>query len=316
MKRYPKIRHTYQRVLKFILNDIWHLDMSELSIMKARMIRYLKVSIITIREFGADKAGMQAITLSFFSAMAFVPFVALIFAITKGFGYAQRLERLLYTYFSGNEDIVGYILKFSNNVIATTQNGLFGIISFVIYIWTVIWLLLNVEKSFNNIWKVGDMRSFGKRLAYYLILLIVSPMVVMLFLTLAILYINTIQSFSLGINNTIPITSIFTWLIFYAIVASILTVMYKYIPNIRIKFAAAFNAALVAAFAFVVVQFFYLETQIMVSGLNAVYGVFAAIPLFLIWMNISWTLILFGAELSHAFQNVDNYIFKNEKRIN
>ena len=259
---------------------------------------------------------MQAITLSFFSAMAFVPFVALIFAITKGFGYAQRLERLLYTYFSGNEDIVGYILKFSNNVIATTQNGLFGIISFVIYIWTVIWLLLNVEKSFNNIWKVGDMRSFGKRLAYYLILLIVSPMVVMLFLTLAILYINTIQSFSLGINNTIPITSIFTWLIFYAIVASILTVMYKYIPNIRIKFAAAFNAALVAAFAFVVVQFFYLETQIMVSGLNAVYGVFAAIPLFLIWMNISWTLILFGAELSHAFQNVDNYIFKNEKRIN
>ncbi|MGE0091042.1 MAG: YhjD/YihY/BrkB family envelope integrity protein, partial [Bacteroidales bacterium] len=71
--------------------------------------------------------------------------------------------------------------------------------------------------------------------------------------------------------------------------------------------SAAFNSALVLAFAFIVVQFFYLETQLMVNGLNAVYGVFAAIPLFMVWMNISWTLILFGAELSHAFQNVDNY---------
>jgi membrane protein len=88
--------------------------------------------------------------------------------------------------------------------------------------------------------------------------------------------------------------------------------MYYFIPNVKVKFAAAFNSSMVVSFAFVVVQFFYLETQILVSGLNAVYGVFAAIPLFLVWMNISWTIILFGAELSHAYQNVDKYKIQNE----
>lgn len=310
MKKYPKIKHTYQRVLKFILNDIWHLDMSELSIMKARMVRYLKVFIITIRGVGADKIGMQATTLSFFSLMAVVPFVAMVFTITNGFGLGKRLEALIYTYFSGNEETINYILKFANNVISTSQNGLFGIISFVIYLWTVIWLMLSVEKCFNDIWKVGNRRSFGKKITFYLILLAVAPFIIMAFLTLAVLYINTMQSLSLGINNYIPISSLFTWIIFYVLVATLFTLIYRFIPNTKVKVSAAFNSSVIVSFAFIVVQFFYLETQIMVSGLNAVYGVFAAIPLFLIWMNISWTLILFGTELSHAFQNVDNYKFK------
>ncbi|MPM46813.1 hypothetical protein SDC9_93520 [bioreactor metagenome] len=170
--------------------------------------------------------------------------------------------------------------------------------------------MLSVEKCFNDIWKVGNRRSFGKKITFYLILLAVAPFIIMAFLTLAVLYINTMQSLSLGINNYIPITSLFTWIIFYVLVATLFTLIYRFIPNTKVKVSAAFNSSVIVSFAFIVVQFFYLETQIMVSGLNAVYGVFAAIPLFLIWMNISWTLILFGTELSHAFQNVDNYKFK------
>ncbi|MDD2281447.1 MAG: hypothetical protein PHT23_07365, partial [Bacteroidales bacterium] len=117
MRRYTEIKHTYQRILKFVVIDIWHLDLSELSIMRARMIRYLKVLIITIRGYSSDKAGLQAVGLSFFSAMAVVPFVALMFAVTKGFGLAQKLETLLLTYLSDNEDIIQYILQFANNII-------------------------------------------------------------------------------------------------------------------------------------------------------------------------------------------------------
>ena len=87
--------------------------------------------------------------------------------------------------------------------------------------------------------------------------------------------------------------------------------MYKYIPNVKVHFIAAFNAALIAAIAFIVVQYLYLETQILVSRLNAIYGAFAAIPLFLIWMNVSWIIILFGAEISHAYQYVDSYSIDN-----
>lgn len=125
------------------------------------MVRYLKVLIITLRGFNSDKVGLQSVALSFFSAMSLVPFVALMFAITKGFGLAQRLETLLRTYFAENEDIIEYLLQFANNVIKSAENGLFGIFSFLFLLWTVIWLMLSIEKSFNDIWKVERYRSFG-----------------------------------------------------------------------------------------------------------------------------------------------------------
>lgn len=102
------------------------------------MIRYLKVLIITLRGYSSDKAGLQAVGLSFFSAMAVVPFVALMFAVTKGFGLAQKLETLLLTYFSDNEDIIQYILQFANNIIKSGQNGFFGAVSFIFLLWTII----------------------------------------------------------------------------------------------------------------------------------------------------------------------------------
>mgnify|MGYP002348095466 FL=1 len=275
--------------------------------MKARMVKYLKVLIITIKGFANDKVGLQATSLSFFSAMSVVPFVSLMFAITNGFGIGNRLELLLFKYFKGNEEIIAYIVKFANNIIQTSQNGAFGIVSFLFLISTVVFLMLNIEKSFNEIWKLPSGRSFKKRVAYYALLLIFSPLVIFIFLTLGLIYTNTLNSIGLKIDRFIPLTSIFTWVISYAFVTGVFTIIYKFIPNTKVKLSAAFNSALVLAFAFIVVQFFYLETQIMVSGLNAVYGVFAAIPLFLVWMNISWTLILFGAELSHAYQNLDNY---------
>ncbi|MDP3436905.1 MAG: YihY/virulence factor BrkB family protein [Bacteroidales bacterium] len=294
-------------MLKFIITDIWHLDMSELSILRARMVKYLKVLIITSKGFANDKVALQATSLSFFSAMSVVPFVSLMFAITNGFGIGKKLEELLYKYFEGNEDIISYIVTFANNIISTSQNGLFGIISFVFLISTVVFLMLSIEKSFNEIWKLSSGRSFKKRLAYYFLLLFVSPLVIFIFLTMGLLYSNALQSIGLEVDKYIPLTSIFTWVASYMFVTFVFTIMYKFIPNTKVKLAAAFNSALILAFAFIVVQFFYLETQLLVSGLSAVYGVFAAIPLFLVWMNISWTVILFGAELSHAFQNVDNY---------
>ncbi len=307
MKKYEKIAHTYQRVLKFLITDIWHLDMSELSILRARMVKYLKVIIITSKGFASDKVSLQATSLSFFSAMSVVPFVSLMFAITNGFGIGKKLEELLYKYFEGNEDIISYIVTFANNIISTSQNGVFGIISFLFLISTVVFLMLSIEKSFNEIWKLSSGRSFKKRLAYYFLLLFVSPLVVFVFLTMGLLYSNALQSIGLEVDKYIPLTSIFTWVASYMFVTVVFTIMYKFIPNTKVKLSAAFNSALILAFAFIVVQFFYLETQLLVSGLSAVYGVFAAIPLFLVWMNISWTVILFGAELSHAFQNVDNY---------
>jgi len=293
--------------------DIWHLDLSELSIMKARLIRYLKVFIITFRGFTSDKVNLQAQGLTYFSTMSIVPFVAVSFAVTNGFGYGSEMETLIYKYFEGNELIINYLLKFAGNIVSSLENGLFGIITFLMLISTVVFLMLNIEKSFNDIWKVTGGRPLHKRLAYYPILLMVSPFVILVFLSMGLIYTDSLKSIGLEIDRFIPITSIFTWTVLYLVVVLVFSMMYFLIPNTKVKFAAAFNSALILAFAFIVVQVFYVETQLFVSGANAVYGVFAAIPLFLVWMDISWTIILFGAELSHAFQNVDNYMIDHEQ---
>lgn len=307
--RKSSFRHTYQRILKFLLTDIWHLDISELTIMKARMIRYLKVVILTVRGVSSDKVGIQANSLSYYSAMSVVPFAALSFAVTNGFGYGSRFRELIFEYFEGNEVILNYLIKFSNNIISTLENGIFGIFNFIILISVLFFLMLNVEKSFNEIWKVGKPRSIHKRIAYYILFLLVTPLVLLIFLSLGLIYSNALKTIGLEIDRFVPVSSFFTWLSFYAVVSLVFTIMYFLIPNTKVKFVAALNSALLVGVAFVVVQFLYLETQVMVTGMNTVYGVFAAIPLFLIWINISWTIILFGAELSKAYQDVDNLIY-------
>jgi membrane protein len=288
------------------------MDMSELTIMKARMIKYLKVLIITIKGFTNDKVSLQATTLSYFSAMSVVPFVSVMFIVTNGFGIDESLEALIYKYFEGNERIITYILSFADNIIESSRSGLFGVISILFLLSTIIWLMLSIEKAFNETWKLDSGRTFRKRLLYYFTLLVVSPFIIFIFLSLGLLYSDVLNTIGLEVDRYIPITSIFTWVTAYFVVVGVFTAMYKFIPNTKVKVSAAFNSALILAFAFIAVQFIYLETQLMVNGLNAVYGVFAAVPLFMVWMNISWTIILFGAELSHAFQNVDNFKYINE----
>ncbi|HRT83664.1 MAG TPA: YihY/virulence factor BrkB family protein [Bacteroidales bacterium] len=287
--------------------DIWHLDLSELSVMKARIIKYLKVFIMTVRGFTTDKANIQAHSLTYYSTMSLVPLVAVVFAVTKGFGYGNEMEQLIFKYFEGNEQIINYLLKFADNIIASLENGLFGFITFIILISAVIYLMLNVERAFNDVWKVSGGRPLHKRLIFYPVLLMSFPFILLIFMSLGLIYTDALKSIGLELDRYVPITSIFTWLLLYGVVVLVFSMMYFLIPNTKVKFAAAFNSALILAFAFIVVQVLYVETQLLVTGLNTVYGVFAAIPLFLVWMNISWTLILFGAELSHSFQNVDNY---------
>jgi len=95
--------------------------------------------------------------------------------------------------------------------------------------------------------------------------------------------------------------------IFALVAVLIFSVMYKYIPHAKVRFVCAFDAAIISGIAFTILQYFYLETQLFVTRLNTIYGAMAAIPLFMFWLNFGWFIILFGAELSYAFQNVDHY---------
>ena len=138
-------------------------------------------------------------------------------------------------------------------------------------------------------------------------ILIIAPLLLTMFLSVILVVTSTLNSFGFDFKHLKITGVLLQWLSMYGLMTLFFTILYKYVPNVKVRFSAAFFAALIAAGAFVGLQYLYMETQLLVARLNTVYGAFAAIPLFLIWMNISWTIILIGAEVSHAYQYEKNY---------
>ena len=302
-----KIQNFYVWFRKFITEDIWKLEIDDFSKAKRKFIKYLKVTIITVKEAGANHLGTYAFSLSFFSTMAMVPFVAVAFAITQGFGLKEYLQELLLESFSSNKEMVQLIIQFAENIVTISQQDAFGIVSLCFFIGTILWLILNVEKCFNRIWKAERGRSLARRFLYYMGILAVAPLVMTMFLSVSLVFTRTLNSYGFGIEFLASAGRFIQWVAFYGILSLFFTILYKYVPNVKVRFSAAFFAALIAALSFVVWQYLYVETQVFVSRMNTVYGAFAAIPLFLLWMNVSWTIILYGAEVSHAYQYVSSY---------
>lgn len=304
MKRI-KVR-TY-RLKRFFKDDIWALDMEELSKAKARFVKYMKVMMITIKTFSSEKIGFQAVALSFFSTMSVVPFVAIVFAITGGFGLADKLKEFLYDYFDNSQQTIDTVLGFAQNIIDTAQSSAVGLVSALIFVWIVIWMMMNVERVFNNVWKVQKSRNIFRRLTVIISMLIVSPFIVMVFFGGSFVYSHALEYLGLDVETFSAFKTMLTWTLFGIIATMTFSVMYKYIPNSPVDYPNALRAAAFSGLAFTLMQYLYLETQVFVTRLNGIYGAFAAVPLFMIWINIGWFIILIGAELSYAFQHVDNY---------
>lgn len=302
-----RITHKTYRLKRFIRDDIWTLELEDLSKAKARFIKYLKVMMITIKTFSSEKIGFQAVALSFFSTMSVVPFIAIVFAITGGFGLADKLKEFLYGYFNNSQQTIDMVLGFAQNIIDTAQSSLMGLISASLFLWIVIWMMMNVERVFNNVWKVQKSRNLFRRLSVIIAMLIVSPFIILVFFGGSFVYSHALSYLGLDVESFSVFKTILSWVLFAVIATFTFSAMYKFIPNSSVDYGSALRAAMYSGVAFTIMQYLYLETQVFVTRLNGIYGAFAAVPLFMIWINIGWFIILIGAELSYAFQHVDSY---------
>ena len=302
-----RLKGKTKKLKSFFSEEIWDLELEELSKAKARFIKYVKVAIITAKTYAQQKIGPQAVALSYLSVMALVPFLAIVFAITGGLGVDSLLKEFMYSNFSTNQGVIDTVLSFSQNIIDTARSGWMGFLNALLFLWIIYRLMAGVESAFNNVWKVNGNRSPVRRLSYYLLILILSPFVILVLFSGSFVYTNLLEYMGLNIEEFTFIKKLLSWLLFVAVAALTFSAMYKFIPKYKVEYGVAFRAAVFAAVAFTGMQFLYLETQLLVTRLNGVYGTFAAIPLFMVWLNISWNIILMGAELSYAFQHVDNY---------
>ena len=138
-------------------------------------------------------------------------------------------------------------------------------------------------------------------------MIILSPFVAMMFFAGSFVYSHALGYLGLNIESFNTFKTILSWSLFGALATFTFSAMYKFIPNAKVNYSEAFRAAFITAIPFTLVQYTYLETQVFVSRLNNIFGAFAAVPLFMVWINIGWFIILIGAELSYAFQHVDSF---------
>ena len=301
------LKRITHRLKEFFRTDIWTLELEELSKARARFVKYMKVMMITIKTFSSEKIGFQAVALSFFSTMSVVPFVAVVFAVTGGLGLADKLTEFLYEYFENSQQIIDTILGFAQNIINTAQSSAMGLVSALLFVWIVIWMMMSVERVFNNVWRVQKSRNLFKRLSVILAMLIVSPFIVLVFFGGSVVYSHALNYLGLDLETFTVFKTILGWVLFGAVATLTFSAMYKFIPNADVDYSNALRAAIFSGIAFTIMQYVYLETQVMVTRLNGIFGAFAAVPLFMIWINVGWFIILIGGELSYAFQHVDNY---------
>ena len=281
---------------------IWSMDTNLASGAWKKLVHFMRIVRTTFESFAVNKMGFQCVALSYFVTLAIVPFVAFTFFVSNGLRISDKLSELLTAALPNNIDLVEIAIDKANNIISIAQSGPVGVFSALLFVWTIIWLMYQTECVFNNVWGVSKVpRQTFKRFAFYIGLLFLSPFVVIIFTYGIVLYTNAPSL--IGVNVA-WLHRFVGWLIFYAVTALILSVCYKYIPAAKVTYRYALHAACFDAIVFCLFQYLYLETQMFVTRLNSVYGVLAAIPLFLIWLNYSFQIVLYGASLSYSLQHV------------
>lgn len=304
------------KIIKFIQHDIWRIRPGQLPKSKFYLIRQLQTLILTVKGFNEDNCMLRASALTFYTLMSIVPVFAMAFGIAKGFGYEERLRYQLLEEFSGHEVVLDKITEFATNLLERTQGGMLAGIGMCVLLWTVLKLLGNIEYAFNEIWGIKKNRTIGRKLGDYLIIMTIAPFFMIIAGSVTVLVTSFLAEFTESPYSAFmgPIVYVALKMLPYLMVWFVFTFLYMFMPNTKVSLKAGLVAGITAGTLFQLLQWGYVALQIGMIRNNQIYGSFAALPLFLIWLEFSWMIVLFGAEIAYAFQNVDTYDYEPDSK--
>ena len=311
-----EIEEWISRAVNFVAVDIWRIRLEDLPFGKSFLIKQLRIFVLTVRGFDEDKCFTRASSLTFYTLLSIVPVMAMLFGVAKGFGFEKILEtelRGLVAKLPGQEEVLNKVIQYAQSLLETTKGGVIAGIGLVLLFWSVIKVLSNIESSLNDIWEIKEPRTWGRKFSDYLAVMLISPLLILIsggatvFITTQITQL-TAKIELLGMIS--PFIFLSFKLIPYLLIWLLFTVIYVLMPNTKVNLKAGLVAGIIAGTIFQIVQWGYLSFQVGTARYNAIYGSFAALPLFLLWVQISWWVVLFGAELSFAHQNVGTYEYE------
>ena len=297
------------RIRRFFGREIWCLQREQVSGLHWGLLKLLRVVLLTARGFLQDLCTLRASALTFYTLLSIVPILALAFGIAKGFGFEQRLQEQLLREFSAQQEVMTRIFGFARTLLETTKGGLIAGIGLVMLFWSVVKVLHNIEESFNVIWKVRRARTLARKFADYLAIMFTTPVLMLVSGSLTVFITTHVSQAAENmavLNMLSPVIGLLLKLVTYALIWIMFSMLYFIMPNCRVSLSGGLLAGLLAGSLFQVVQWAYINFQVLIAKYNAIYGGFAALPLFLIWLHLSWLIVLMGAEFASAWQRVDS----------
>ena len=296
---------------KFLTYDIWRITEDEVTKTTFSLYNIIKTIYLCINRFTKDRLVNKASALTYSTLLAIVPILAILFAIARGFGFDNLMESQVRMGFGGHNQTTEVILQFVNSYLSQTKSGIFIGVGLIMLLWTVINLVSNIEITFNRIWGVKKARNMYRKITDYFSMFLLMPILIVVSGGLSIFMstmLKQIEDFVL----LAPIMKFLIRLIPFVLTWFMFTGLYIFMPNTKVKFKHALISGILAGSAYQAFQFLYISSQLWVSRYNAIYGSFAALPMFLLWLQISWTICLFGAELTFAGQNIRNFSFDKD----
>ncbi|MDE7305251.1 MAG: YihY/virulence factor BrkB family protein [Alistipes sp.] len=291
-----------KEILPYFTDTIFRRDASEWRSPVVRwFVQQYKLVFYTARGLLEHGTIIRSAALTFYTLMSLVPILAVVFAVVKGFGLADGLVQSLYSLFPQSPELVDYIVAFAEKALARTQGGVVAVVALVMLFWAVIRVFGSIEKAFNNIWEVKVRRSIARQWSDYIAIVMIVP-VLWIIAGAVGSYAREWLGFGDGWGYRLLSRGVSLLVIWVMFVFS-----YIVIPNARVRFTSALTAGIVAGTAFALFQWGYFYVQRWMTSYNAIYGSFAALPLFMIWMQTSWEILLFGGELSFAYQNIARF---------
>ena len=299
----------FKRLIQFLKVDIWQVQREDISPLRYLLYEVIKKVLLAVEYFTTKRMMDSAAALTYSTLLAIVPIMAVVFAIARGFGYNKYIETWFREALSSQPQVAEAIIGFVNSYLVHTKSGIFLGIGLLFMLWTVIMLISNIEKAFNDIWQVSTPRSIFRTITDYMAMFLLAPIIIVVTSGISIM----MATFANGIGETLivgPTLRFFLRLLPYIMMSGVFIALYVFMPNTKVKIRSAIIPGILAGVAMQGLQLVYIHSQIWVTGYNAIYGSFAALPLFMLWVQISWTICLFGAELAYTNQNLEKFAFR------
>lgn len=270
--------------------------------------RIVKTANLSMRSFLDRGLQQKSMALTYSTVLAIVPAFALVFAIGRGFGFQNLLQDELYSFFPAQRQAIGTALSFVDSYLSEASKGVFVGVGLIVLLWTLISLLSGIEETFNSIWDIKKNRSMAQKFTDYIAICLLVPILMICSSGISIFMSTTLQSglhiFLLTpfINTILEATPLLlAWMAF--------ATSFCLIPNTKVSFKYSAISGAICAIIFQILQLLFVNGQIYVSKYNAIYGSFAFLPLLLIWLQLSWLILLFGCVLTYSMQNVFAFNF-------